>query len=63
MEKSVEGGSAEEACRAATIGASLKQGCSEIEAQSSDAPAHVGYDTLARHPNRPGLLPSGSNRF
>lgn len=37
MEKSVEGGSAEEACRAATIGESLNQDASEIEAWRSDA--------------------------
>jgi hypothetical protein len=37
MEKSVEGGSAEEACRAATIGESLNQDGSEIEASSLDA--------------------------
>jgi hypothetical protein len=36
MEKSVEGGSAEEACRAATIGESLNQDGSEIEAWRSD---------------------------
>jgi hypothetical protein len=36
MEKSVEGGSAEEACSAATIGESLNQDRSEIEAWRSD---------------------------
>jgi hypothetical protein len=53
----LRGGSAEEACRAATIGESLNQDGSEIVGFSCTS------DTLARLPSRPGLLPSGSNRF
>lgn len=67
MEKSVEGGSAEEACRAATIGESLNQDGSEIEASSLDAGrggqtrscstnAQVGQGLLAQ-PQQTGAPP------
>jgi hypothetical protein len=79
MEKSVEGGSAEEACSAATIGESLNQDRSEIEAWRSDVQgckarscstnAQVGQGLLAQ-PQQTGApprifttQPSGSNRF